>query len=47
MFSVSLVRRNVKTMSWVRTVKMASSSRGDGARRSDRKRTQIYNIFLK
>ena len=31
-------------MSWVRSVKMALSSSGDGARRSDRKRTQVYNI---
>ena len=43
MFSVSWVQRNVKTRSWVRFVKMASSSSGDGAPHSDRKRTEIYN----
>ena len=44
MFSVSWVQRNVKTRSWVRSVKMASLSSGDGAGRSDTKRTQIPTI---
>ena len=44
MFSVSWVQRNVKTRSWVRSVKMGSPSSGDGAGRSDSKRTQIPNI---
>ena len=44
MFNVSWVQRYVKTRSWVRSVKTASLSNGDGAGHSDRKRTQIPTI---